>query len=170
MVGSIAPDAARRTAVARADAWVGRSIAERFNQIAVERGNRVAIRTPHGEIRYGALAALSDRIAFALGKRLAQRHVPPSHLATVRRRHRQALSKRRLRGSGATSSRARVPGNVTFLETGGDSLQAMEILVRFRERLGVDMSVADFFALPTVASQARFLEGRTTVDGAAALR
>ena len=36
----------------------------------------------------------------------------------------------------------------------------MQILVQVRERLGVDMSTADFFALPTVASQARFVETR----------
>ena len=62
-----------------------------------------------------------------------------------------------------------VPGDVAFLEMGGNSLQAMQILVHVRERLGVDMSTADFFALPTVTSQARFLETRAVGarDGAA---
>ncbi len=55
---------------------------------------------------------------------------------------------------------ANVPGNVAFLEMGGNSLQAMQILVRVRERLGIDMTAEDFFELPTIASQARFLEAR----------
>ena len=58
-------------------------------------------------------------------------------------------------------ARSSVPGDVAFLEMGGDSFQAMQILVLVRERLGVDMTVADFFTLPTVASQAQFLEART---------
>lgn len=41
-----------------------------------------------------------------------------------------------------------VPGDVAFLEMGGNSLQAVQILVHVRERPGVDMGTADFFALP----------------------
>ena len=55
---------------------------------------------------------------------------------------------------------ANVPGDVAFLEMGGNSVQAMQILVRVRERLGIDMTAKDFFELPTIASQARFLEAR----------
>jgi acyl carrier protein len=71
---------------------------------------------------------------------------------------------------GAVLAQPSISANVAFLEIGGDSFQAMEILVRFRDRLGVEMGVADFFALPTVASQARFLDARVTVGGAAAAR
>lgn len=63
-----------------------------------------------------------------------------------------------------------VPGDVAFLEMGGNSLQAMQILLHVRERLGIDMSTADFFALPTVASQARFLETRAAVAAGATPR
>lgn len=48
--------------------------------------------------------------------------------------------------------------DVPFLDYGGDSLLAMQILVRLRDDLGVRMSPAEFFELPTVASQARFVE------------
>ena len=57
-------------------------------------------------------------------------------------------------------ARANVPGDAEFLEMGGDSLQAMQILGLVREQLGVSMTAEDFFALPTVASQARFVEAR----------
>jgi acyl carrier protein len=59
---------------------------------------------------------------------------------------------------GDVLAREIVPGDVAFLEMGGNSLQAMQIVLHVRDRLGVDMSTADFFALPTVASQARFVE------------
>ncbi|HET7033161.1 MAG TPA: AMP-binding protein, partial [Casimicrobiaceae bacterium] len=75
MDGSTAPDAAGRETGARAGARLGRSITERFDEVAAANRSRVAIRTPRGEIRYGELAAFSNRIAAALGKRLARRGV-----------------------------------------------------------------------------------------------
>ena len=48
--------------------------------------------------------------------------------------------------------------DVPFLDQGGDSLSAMQILVRLRAELGVQILPADFFALETVAAQAHRAE------------
>lgn len=48
--------------------------------------------------------------------------------------------------------------DVPFLHQGGDSLSAMQIVVRLRAELGVQMLPADFFALETVTAQARRAE------------
>jgi amino acid adenylation domain-containing protein len=57
--------------------------------------------------------------------------------------------------------------DVSFLEYGGDSLLAMQILVRLQSDLGVRMSPEEFFASPTVTSQARFAEAALRVACAA---
>jgi amino acid adenylation domain-containing protein len=83
MGGSIAPDAMARTAETRGDAAVGRSIGDRFDEVAAANRRRIAILTPRGEIRYGALASLSDRIAFDIGKRFAARRAGPAPIAVL---------------------------------------------------------------------------------------
>lgn len=59
---------------------------------------------------------------------------------------------------GVVLGRETVAADVPLLDYGGDSLQAMQILVRLCESLKVGMTSADFFALPTVELQARYLE------------
>jgi len=55
-----------------------------------------------------------------------------------------------------------------FLDLGGDSMLAMILLARVRARLGVDLSIVDFFDAPTVAEQARLIEAsRPTSPGGA---
>lgn len=46
----------------------------------------------------------------------------------------------------------------TFLDLGGNSLSAMQLLLRVAERFGVELTLADLFASPTIADQARLLE------------
>jgi acyl carrier protein len=53
--------------------------------------------------------------------------------------------------------------DVSLLEYGGDSLLAMQILVRLQSDLGVRMSSEEFFASPTATSQARFAEAALRV-------
>jgi len=53
--------------------------------------------------------------------------------------------------------RASVASDVSFLDYGGDSLNAMSILSRVREHLAADLDVREFFATPTVADQARLV-------------
>ena len=53
--------------------------------------------------------------------------------------------------------RASVASDVSFLDYGGDSLNAMCILSRVREHLAADLDVREFFATPTVADQARLI-------------
>jgi amino acid adenylation domain-containing protein len=53
-----------------------------------------------------------------------------------------------------------------FLHHGGDSLQAMRILVRITERLGVSISPLQFFSLSTIAEQAAFLRAALASDAA----
>jgi hypothetical protein len=61
-----------------------RSIVARFDEIAAANSQRIAILTPRGSIRYGALASLSDRIASHLGKRLAGRRAgAPAPIAVL---------------------------------------------------------------------------------------
>src|SRR4029453_17705623 len=47
-----------------------------------------------------------------------------------------------------------------FLMTGGDSLLAMGVLGRARQRTGADVSLADFLAAPTVAALAAAIDRR----------
>lgn len=54
----------------------------------------------------------------------------------------------------------------SFLELGGDSLQLMRMLNRARERFGRDVSIAEFFAAPTVFGLAKILDRHDkTADG-----
>ncbi|CAM5289203.1 hypothetical protein GCM10010261_38600 [Streptomyces pilosus] len=48
--------------------------------------------------------------------------------------------------------------DVDFLDQGGHSLLALVVTDDLREELGVDMTLADFFAAPTVAAQAALVE------------
>ena len=48
----------------------------------------------------------------------------------------------------------RVGSHDDFLELGGDSLRATQILVRIRAVFGADVPLRDMFAAPTVAEQA----------------
>lgn len=50
-----------------------------------------------------------------------------------------------------------------FLSLGGDSMLATLLLSRVRERLGVDVSMVEFFEATTVAEQAALIEGRRSV-------
>ncbi|MGN5377370.1 phosphopantetheine-binding protein [Streptomyces lasalocidi] len=45
-----------------------------------------------------------------------------------------------------------------FLALGGHSLLALAVTDDLREELGVELSLADFFAAPTVAAQADLVE------------
>jgi len=51
-----------------------------------------------------------------------------------------------------------VNADVPFLDQGGDSLRAMQIVVRVHEEFGVRLSPAAFFELPTVRLQAKHVE------------
>lgn len=104
--------------------------------------------TPFAKIDRAAVAALAANLAAS----------PPSQ---ARRPVKTALEREIATIWSNVLACASIPGDVAFLEMGGNSLQAMQILVRVRERLGVDMTAEDFFRLSTVASQARFLEART---------
>ncbi|HET6361685.1 MAG TPA: non-ribosomal peptide synthetase [Gemmatimonadota bacterium] len=64
--------------------------------------------------------------------------------------------------------RSHVSMELPFLDQGGDSLHALQILLRIREDLGIEVTPAEFFALPTVSSQALHIEPRL-VDGRAFL-
>jgi acyl carrier protein len=44
--------------------------------------------------------------------------------------------------------------NQRFLDLGGDSVQAARVVARLRQRLGIDLSLLDFFEAPTIAGQA----------------
>jgi syringomycin synthetase protein SyrE len=59
--------------------------------------------------------------------------------------------------------------DVPFLAQGGDSLHALQILLRLCQDLNIEMTPAVFYALPTVASQASYIETRW-VDGASRVR
>lgn len=48
--------------------------------------------------------------------------------------------------------------NQRFLDLGGDSVQAMQLIVRVRQALGIELSIVDFFDAPTVADQALLVE------------
>ena len=55
-----------------------------------------------------------------------------------------------------------------FLALGGDSVLATQVAVRVRKALGIDFSLVRFFSQPTVAGQARLLEGLRDVEQAEA--
>lgn len=46
----------------------------------------------------------------------------------------------------------------SFLDYGGDSLAAMQVLARVREEFRVELCPAEFFASPTIADQARMID------------
>ena len=52
-----------------------------------------------------------------------------------------------------------------FLDVGGDSVLATRLAAQVQRRLGVELSIVDFFAAPTIATQAehirRVLLGRS---------
>ncbi len=48
----------------------------------------------------------------------------------------------------------------SFLELGGDSLLATQLVTRVRERMGARVSLADFFALPTTAALAALIDAQ----------
>ncbi|MGI9344352.1 MAG: phosphopantetheine-binding protein, partial [Gammaproteobacteria bacterium] len=47
-----------------------------------------------------------------------------------------------------------------FFALGGHSLMATRLVARIRDRLGVDVALEDFFAMPTIASVAAVVEQR----------
>lgn len=58
---------------------------------------------------------------------------------------------------------SRVGADNRFLEIGGDSLKALRIISRIYKTFGVEVSVRDFFSLPTIRELARFVaSGRKT--------
>jgi acyl carrier protein len=59
--------------------------------------------------------------------------------------------------------------DIPFLAQGGDSLHALQILLRLGDKLNIEMTPAVFFALPTVASQALYIE-TLAVDGGSRTR
>jgi amino acid adenylation domain-containing protein len=59
--------------------------------------------------------------------------------------------------------------DIPFLAQGGDSLHALQILLRLGDELNIEMTPAVFFALPTVASQALYIE-TLAVDGGSRTR
>ncbi|MFH0787407.1 MAG: amino acid adenylation domain-containing protein [Pseudomonadota bacterium] len=57
----------------------------------------------------------------------------------------------------------RVGAGNPFIEIGGDSLKAIRIITRIYKAFGVEVSVRDFFSLPTIRELARFVDsGRKT--------
>jgi amino acid adenylation domain-containing protein len=66
---------------------------------------------------------------------------------------------------------ARVGLRDSFFALGGKSLQLAQVQARIRERLGVELAVADLFATPTVADLAHRIDhGRALEDRLAAVR
>ncbi len=61
--------------------------------------------------------------------------------------------------------RSQVSMELPFLDQGGDSLHALQILLRFGEDLNIEMTPAVFFDLPTVSSQAFHIESRLVNGG-----
>jgi hypothetical protein len=57
---------------------------------------------------------------------------------------------------------ADAPGGVevNFFDAGGDSLAALKVCSRVRERARVDLEITELFRFPTVRSLARHLVGR----------
>jgi amino acid adenylation domain-containing protein len=57
-----------------------------------------------------------------------------------------------------------------FFDMGGNSLRAIRVLARVRERFGADLGLERLFTHPTVAGLARQVETAARTDGAAAIR
>jgi acyl-CoA synthetase (AMP-forming)/AMP-acid ligase II/acyl carrier protein len=57
-----------------------------------------------------------------------------------------------------TLGRARVGRGDRFIELGGDSILAAQLVARVSEAFGVEVALIDFFDAPTIADQARLLE------------
>ncbi|MEI6205655.1 MAG: amino acid adenylation domain-containing protein [Desulfuromonadales bacterium] len=53
---------------------------------------------------------------------------------------------------------ARVGACNPFIEIGGDSLKAIRVIARIYKQFGVEVSVRDFFACPTIRELARFVD------------
>jgi acyl carrier protein len=56
------------------------------------------------------------------------------------------------------------PADMGFLDVGGDSLSAMRLLVRARERFGLDLTVGDVLDARTIAGMAAVVERRLVED------
>ncbi len=50
------------------------------------------------------------------------------------------------------------PADKTFLDMGGDSVQAMRLVSRINELIGIDLTIVDLFNAPTIAHQALIVE------------
>jgi acyl-CoA synthetase (AMP-forming)/AMP-acid ligase II/acyl carrier protein len=55
---------------------------------------------------------------------------------------------------------AEIEPDATFLQLGGDSMLAAQLIARIRERWGIDVKMVDFFDAPTVGQMARILDTR----------
>lgn len=96
--------------------------------------------TPFGKVDRAAIAHAARRVA------------PPAHAV---QRSADAIEQQVGAIWAAVLDLPAVDDDVPFLEQGGDSLRAMQILVRVHEAFGVRLTPATFFRLPTVAAQAR---------------
>ena len=54
--------------------------------------------------------------------------------------------------------------DVSFLDCGGDSLSAMQVLTRVRDAFRVRIHPADFFASPTILHQARMIDAALAAE------
>ncbi|MGA9191912.1 MAG: phosphopantetheine-binding protein, partial [Anaerolineales bacterium] len=54
----------------------------------------------------------------------------------------------------------RVGADDRFLDLGGDSILAAQLLARVRSRLNIELSMLDFFEAETIAEQALLVEGK----------
>jgi amino acid adenylation domain-containing protein len=101
--------------------------------------------TPFGKIDRRAVAELAKAVELAPAVGESVRSLRP-------------LEREVARIWGLALGRETVAADVPFLDYGGDSLQAMRILVHLRDSLSVGMSPMEFFDLSTVELQARYLE------------
>jgi amino acid adenylation domain-containing protein len=97
--------------------------------------------TPNGKIDREALRALEP-------ESVAQPAAPTTAEEAVAAIWRQVLGI------------AEVGSDIGFFELGGHSLQAMELVARLRQELGVTLGVREVFASPTVREQAAFVGAR----------
>jgi hypothetical protein len=100
--------------------------------------------TPAGKVDRRALAAHAQ----AAGSGHADEPAPPMTPLE------QAVAEVWSRALGTEVTRP----DTEFLLIGGHSLLALAVTEDLREELGVEMSLADFFAAPTVAAQAALVE------------